>query len=148
VAGAEDSLARSDGLEARRYHFELLRGVLLLRKGQPGAGRRRLVKALSAHEDADADVLAAHRWLLSHLRARLGLMAVGFGAMLVGVALALTGSSAWLVLALVGAAMVPLVHFTWRRQFLRTLQLPGGKGLRLASPSMMRPVTETRLAPL
>ena len=62
--------------------------------------------------------------------------------------MAVTGSSAWLVLALVGAAMVPVVHFAWRRQFLRTLELPGGKGLRLASPSMMRAVTETPLAPL
>jgi tetratricopeptide (TPR) repeat protein len=148
VAGAERSLARSDDLGGARYHFELLRGLLLLRKGDVYAGRRRLVKALSAPEGADADVLAAHRWLMSHLRARLALMAVGVVAVLVGAALALTGSSAWLVLALVGATMVPLVHFAWRRQFLRTLELPGGKGLRLASPSMMRAVTETPLVPL
>lgn len=148
VAGAERSLARSDGLEGARYHFELLRGLVLLRKGDAYAGRRRLLAALAAPEGADADVLAAHRWLLSHLRARLALMTVGVLAVLVGAALAFTGSSAWLLLALVGAAMVPMVHFAWRRQLLRTLQLPGGKGLRLASPSMMRAVTETPLAPL
>ena len=143
--GAAIALARTEGLEGGRYHFELLRGLLLLRKGDVQAGRGRLVAALKAPEDADADVLAAHRWLVSHLRARAALTAVGVTIALVGAALAVTGSAFWLALALVGASMVPIVHFAWRRQFLRTLELPGGKGLRLASPSMMRAVTETPL---
>jgi hypothetical protein len=148
VSGAEASLARSEALEGGRYHFQLLRGLHQLLAGNVRAGRRQLVAALAAPEDADADVLAAHRWLVSHLRAHAALTAVGATIALVGVALAVTGSAAWLALALLGVAMVPIVHVAWRRQFLRTLQLPGGKGLRLASPSMMRAVTETPQAPL
>jgi tetratricopeptide (TPR) repeat protein len=148
VAGAEQSLARSADSAGGRYHFELLRGLVELRKGEVHAGRRRLVAALAAPGDADADVLAAHRWLVSHLRARVALTAVGVVMAIVGAISAILGSPAWLALALVGATMVPVVHFAWRRQFLRTLALPGGRGLRLASPSMMRAITETPLAPL
>jgi tetratricopeptide (TPR) repeat protein len=148
VAGAEQALAKSEGLDAGRYHFDVLRGVLALRRGDVRAGRRQLVSALAAPDDADADLLSAHRWLVSHLRARGALVTLGAALALAGGALALVVGAWWLVLAGTGAAMVPAVHFVWRRQLLATLELPGGKGLRLASPSMMRPVTETGPAPL
>ncbi len=146
LAEARASLQRVAELDALPGNGALATGLvgalITLAEGHTWRGRQELLALSDVVDPADADLQRARQAVLGRLRVRdvLVLSSLFFGVL--GGILGLWMGPWSLPLVGLGVGTAGIVHLSWSRGFAALIRQPGGEGLRLANPGVLKRLGE------